>query len=300
MTPMQRPRPGGQHGVALLLVLWLIALMAALVGGFAMAARVEHLQGRVLARGLVAEQAARAGIEYAMVRLAEQDDRRRWWPDGRAYRWRFGQAQVDIEIVDEQGKIDLNAAPVPLLAALFRGAGMEQAQAERVAGAVADWRDPDFLTQPSGGGEDSDYEAAGLAYGAKDAPFDTSAELLQVLGMTPEVYAKVADVVTVFSGRDTPDTAFASGQVLTAMGMDGNAIVARRHRWNPMAGSPPPNLGDGVDLMGSNSGTYSIQSRARLGDGRQWLLRVVVRNDAAGVPGSAYTPLQWEEGTSLR
>ncbi|PZP77435.1 MAG: general secretion pathway protein GspK, partial [Stenotrophomonas maltophilia] len=33
-----------QHGAALVLVLWLIALMTALVGAFALSARVEHLQ----------------------------------------------------------------------------------------------------------------------------------------------------------------------------------------------------------------------------------------------------------------
>ena len=37
-----------QHGAALVLVLWLIALMTALVGAFALSARVEHLQQRVL------------------------------------------------------------------------------------------------------------------------------------------------------------------------------------------------------------------------------------------------------------
>ncbi|NYB78937.1 MAG: general secretion pathway protein GspK, partial [Stenotrophomonas maltophilia] len=31
------------HGAALVLVLWLIALMTALVGAFALSARVEHL-----------------------------------------------------------------------------------------------------------------------------------------------------------------------------------------------------------------------------------------------------------------
>ena len=53
------------RGAALLLVMWLIALLAALVGAFALIARTEYLQGRVLVRGLVAENAARAGIEYA-------------------------------------------------------------------------------------------------------------------------------------------------------------------------------------------------------------------------------------------
>lgn len=299
MNP-QRAAPHPQGGAALLLVLWLIALLTALIGGFAMAARIEHMQGRVLVRGLVAEQAARAGVEYAMVRLAEAEPRRRWQADGRSYRWRFGGARVQLRIVDEQGKVDLNAAQQPLLAALFQALGEEPEQAGRIAGAIVDWRDPDILSQPGGGGEDSDYEAAGLPYGAKDAPFDTSAELLQVLGMTPRLYARAAPHLTVFSGRESPDPAFASAVVLTALGLDARAIVAQRLRWDPASGAPPATLPGGVQLMGTQSGTYSIWSRAQLRDGRVALLRVVVRAGGTGLPGMAYLPLQWEEGTSLR
>ena len=54
MTRMPR-----QRGVALLLVMWLIMLLAGLIGAFALIARTEHLQGRVQVRGLVAENAAR-------------------------------------------------------------------------------------------------------------------------------------------------------------------------------------------------------------------------------------------------
>ena len=54
------------------------------------------------------------------------------------------------------------------------------------------------------------------------------------------------------------------------------------------------------DLVGGGSGTYSIDSRARLADGRQAVLRAVVRAGGGGLPGSAYMPLQWEEGATPR
>ena len=37
----------GMRGAALLLVLWLVALLTALVGAYALTARIEALQGRV-------------------------------------------------------------------------------------------------------------------------------------------------------------------------------------------------------------------------------------------------------------
>jgi general secretion pathway protein K len=165
---------------------------------------------------------------------------------------------------------------------------------------VLDWRDPDLLTQPEGGAEDPDYEAAERHYGAKDAPFESVAELEQVLGMTPALYAKVAPDLTVFSGRTRPDPAFASAGVLRAMGIDADNVIGRRRAWDPSAGGPAPMLEGGEPLVSSGSGTYSIDSRARLRDGREAMLRVVVRAGGNGLPGSAYTPLRWEEGASPR
>jgi general secretion pathway protein K len=288
------PRPG-QRGVALLLVMWLIALLAALVGAFALIARTEHLQGRVLVRGLVAENAARAGLEYAMTRVAATEPRQQWLPDGRPHRWRYGDAEIEVKIVDENGKIDLNQADGTLLTEFIRRFDVDQQKAAQLAAAILDWRDPDSLTQPAGGGEDADYASAGLSYGAKDAEFESVAELEQVIGFTPELYARMAPHLTVFSGRGRPDPAFASAEVLDAMGLDGAEVVASRQRWNPASGLPPPALPDGGSLVGSSSGTYSIESRARLADRREAVLRAVLRAGGS-MPGAAYTPLRWQVG----
>ena len=42
-----------QGGAALLLVMWVVLLLAGLVAGYAMASRIESLQGNGVARGLV-------------------------------------------------------------------------------------------------------------------------------------------------------------------------------------------------------------------------------------------------------
>ncbi|HTM70126.1 MAG TPA: type II secretion system minor pseudopilin GspK [Luteimonas sp.] len=265
------------RGVALLLVLWLVALLVATVGAFALSARTEQLQGQVLARGLQSREAARAGLEHAVSRLMQADPQRRWVPDGREYKWRFGDADIAVRIVDEQGKVDLDMADANLLAALLRQLGSDPQQAMRVAGAIVDWRDADTLTQPSGGAEAPDYAAAGRDYGPANMPFESVAEVEQVLGMTPALYARLAPLVTVYSGRAMPDPAYAPGQVRAAMGVP--------------AAAP--------DLVAGNSGTYSIESRASV-RGRAAVLRVVARAGGNGLPGSAWTPLRWEEGASPR
>lgn len=288
--PCLSARPHAQRGVALLLVVWLIALLTALIGAFAIAARVESLQGRVLAQGSVAQQIARAGLEYALQRVADSDARTRWVPDGRPYGWTYAGSQLQVELIDETGKVDLNQADAQTLAGLLRAVGVEDGQAQQLAGAVVDWRDGDSLIQPVGGAEDPQYAQAGLPYGAKDAPFETVGEVEQVLGWTPEIYARVRPYLTLYGGRSRPDPAYAQGPVLSALGMDPDLVLAQRQA---AAGQPS-------GLVGQGSGTYSIQSRARLPDGRQAVLRAVVRAGGGPRPGAMYTTLRWEEGWEPR
>lgn len=284
------------RGAALLLVLWLLLLLAGLIGGFALTARVESMQGQVLVRGVAANAIARAGLEYALTRVDDADPRRRWTPDGRPQPWSYRGAHLTVTLTDENGKIDLNQSDLTLLTELFRAVGEPGERAARLAAAVLDWRDPDLLTQPAGGAEDPEYAAAGLPYGTKDGEMESVAELEQVLGVTPALYAKVEPYITVHSGRTAPDPAFAPALVLDAMGQDGKAMVAARTA--PVAGNPDP-TGAG-QFVASGSGTYSIESRARLPDGRESLLRAVVRVGGNAVPGMAYTVLRWEEGASPR
>lgn len=277
------------RGAALLLVLWLVALLTALVGAYALTARIEALQGRVGSRGAMAQEIARAGMEYALVRVADRNPETHWQPNGRAYAWRFDGHDVQVRIIDETGKVDLNQADVPLLSRLMQALGEPPDASDALAAAIVDWRDADDLGQPVGGAEDGDYAAAGRPYGAKDAPFETIAELEQVLGMTPDLYARLEPFLTLYSGRGQPDATYAQGPVLMAMGMDATAWLAQREA----AGAA-----GALQLVGTGSGTYSIESRARLADGRETSLRTVVRAGASPVPGSAYTLLRWEEGAS--
>lgn len=279
------------RGAALVLVLWLIVLLSAMVGAFALTARVEAMQAGVLRGSGQAREIARAGLEYGLSRVQSGDPATRWQADGRRYRWSWDGAQVDIRIVDEAGKVDLNVADPALLAGLLRALGAERGQDQRLAGAIADWRDVDDLSQPGGGAEDGDYAAAGLPYGAKDAPFESLGELRLILGMTPELYRRLLPNVTLFSARSQPDPRFAPAPVLTAMGLDAAAILARR---DAPAGTEP------VEATAGGSGTYSIESRARWGEGREAVLHAVVRTGASPLPGAAYTVLRWEEGAAVQ
>ncbi|HEX7989992.1 MAG TPA: type II secretion system minor pseudopilin GspK, partial [Stenotrophomonas sp.] len=108
------------RGAALVLVLWVVALLATTIAAFALTARVEHLQGRVTGDLAGGEQIAHAGIDYALSRVRATPTQPSWRADGRPYRWQFDGRAVELRIVDETGKVDLNQADLNLLQALLR------------------------------------------------------------------------------------------------------------------------------------------------------------------------------------
>jgi len=272
-----------QQGAALMLVVWLLVLLTALVGSFALSARVEVLLGRGLARRVVALEAARAGVEMAVLRLHHPDPAQRWRADGRTYAWTFGEAEISIQMVDEAGKVDLNTADAALLALLMRELRVPAARAQALAAAIVDWRDEDDLITPEGA-ERAQYLAAGLAYGPRNAEFETLAELQLVLGMDDAVYARLRPHLTLDSDRPLPDPHLAQPAVLAALGVDVRAALSLRER--------PLRLDEQIPWAGGRR-TVAIAALARLADGREHRLYVLLRT---GTAGAAYTVLEWSEG----
>lgn len=297
-TPARR-----QHGVAFVVVIWLMALLVILLGAFALIARTEGMQARHLYDATVARYAAEAGINQAAYFLSVADVEQRWIPDGRSYHFAFDEAEVELKITDESGLIDLNAADQAMLTELFIGVGVEDDAAIALAAAIQDWRDPDDLVSPEGA-EDDEYIAAGLDWGPKNAPFDMVSELLQVLGMTPELYRLIERSVTVYGGQSRPNLAFAPMEILMAIpGMTpelAQEIIDQRHAWEPGSGAPAPMLPDGTQLMAQGgTGTYSIESRATLPNGTWTQVDATIRLGGGGVSGMAYTVLRWQDGNPL-
>ena len=90
-------------------------------------------------------------------------------------------------------------------------------EAKQIAASIIDWRDDDsVLTE--GGAEAGYYLTLKPAYHCKNAPFDTPDELLLVKGISPLIYSRIKDYVTVYGGgRVNINTA--SFNVLLALGL---------------------------------------------------------------------------------
>ncbi|MFA7487684.1 MAG: hypothetical protein WCY72_06300 [Lysobacteraceae bacterium] len=298
--PATAPR---QRGVAFIIVIWLLALLTILLGAFALISRTEGMQARHMYDATVARYAAEAGINQAAYFLSVPDQELRWIPDGREYQVVFDEFDIRVKVTDESGLIDLNAADIGTLTELFAGIGVEQDQADALAAAIQDWRDADDLVSPNGA-EDAEYAAAGYSWGPRNAPFDLVSELLQVLGMTPDIYRQVERSLTVYAGQSRPNLAFAPYEILLSLpGMTpemAQQIIQARHEWDPASGMPPPLLPDGSPLMAQGgTGTYSIESRATLPNGAWTQVDATIRLGGGGVSGMAYTILRWQDGDSF-
>ncbi|GAA0714299.1 type II secretion system protein GspK [Dokdonella soli] len=288
------------RGVAFVLVLWVIAMLAILLGSFSLVARTENLQSRHLFDTTQARYAAEAGLNLAVFELRKADPLERWVADGRPYTFGYGDAELEVSITDDSGKIDINAADGAMLTNLLVAHGIELDKAQALSDAILDWREPGEAKRPNGA-KAADYKAAGLSYGPANAPFNTVSELQQVLGMDYALYAQLEPALTIYSGRNQPSAAFAPLEALEALpGMTpeiARELIRQRQALAPgdIAGAGLT-LPDGTPLIAGGGGlTYSVKSRAKLPNGASTTLDATIRMGGINTAGRPYVILRWRD-----
>jgi general secretion pathway protein K len=286
-----------QRGIALILVLWLTILLTVIGGSFAYGMRNEALA----ARNTLSLAQARALADGAIYRTAFELMRPRgladvWAADGTVHAWDDDGSRIAISALDESGKIDLNTASDGLIKGLLQTAGELDADAAgQLLDVISDWKDADDLRRPNGA-EAPDYQAAGLNYKPANAPFEAVAELQRVLGMTPAIYGRIADSLTVYSRMTGINPAFASRTVLLAVpGATSDIVdtyIAQRNDALAAKLPVPP-----FPLAGNVNGAlnlWRIRAEVTTADG------VTFAREAAVRPGAErkriLSILEWREG----
>jgi general secretion pathway protein K len=269
-----------EQGVALIIVLWMLALLTVIANSMVVSIRSEvQVAGNQVATART-EAAADAGVFRAVAALSlPATDSRQWQGNGIPHEWSFADTRMTITVFDEGGKVDLNTAPESLLASLFRSVGVESVAADNLADAIADWRDVDDLRRPHGAERD-DYVAAGVDYGPRNGNFESIEELRQVLGMSDELYRRVAPLVTVYSGQTGVDCSAAPRGVLLAVPgatpEQVDAYLAQRLAW-PAQDQSAPAAPFAQGAPGNRVGnTFSVQVHAVLGENKAHFFREAV------------------------
>jgi len=303
MTVRRHSLPGqctarSQRGIALILVLWLTIMLTVIASGFAFSMRNEALS----ARNSLSLAQARAAADGAIDRMAFELSRPRyptaWTSDGQPRKWREDDVEIVATAVDESAKIDLNAAPDALLKGLLEHvAGTDPQATASITDAILDWRDADDLKRPNGA-EEADYRAAGLKQKPANAPFETVSELARVMGVTPAVYARIADSLTVHSRQPGINAFTASRDVLLALpGATPEAVDAyMQQRADALAAKLPAPPFPPASGFGSGAvPVWRIRAQATTSDGVTFARDAVVRPS-----GDARRPLltlSWQDGS---
>lgn len=288
-----------QGGVALVLVLWVITLLAVIAGNFAFSMRSEAQIARNLISTAQARAFADAGIQRAWLELMKPPtDAQRWQANGELHEQTPQGAVLRVTLEDESGKIDLNTASDALLKGLFLSVGLSDEASTHLLDAVLDWRDADKLKRLHGA-EEEGYRAAGKSYVPSDAPFETVDELQRVLGMNSELYRKLAPALTVYSRQSGVNTAVASARVLLAIpGV--NPVMVEQYLAQRQSMLATGQKATGFPAAGAFASistglpTYMARSEARLPDGSAFVRLAVAR--LAQDPKRPVFVLGWGDG----
>lgn len=254
-----------QRGMALVLVLWLVAALSLVVLAGVKGVRQQTRSAGMDIERLRAEVKLDAVLQLAAQRLlAERQLSHRYqW-----LRMQLGFDEIWIEITPAEGLIDVNVASDALLQALFRNIGrLTPDEAVVFASRIRDWIDPDDDPSGVGGAEAAQYRAAAWPSQPRNAALEDPSELRSVLGMTAGLYEIIAPFLGL-NGQQRIDVDAAPPALIDALtGQDG--LGAQIHA------SPPEQRGA---LLLSEVGAQLFTNTPAKG-GREVRLRVLVASD---------------------
>jgi general secretion pathway protein K len=253
-----------EEGVALILVLWVVALLAIFAVSFVHGASTQTKIVRNdydLARARVL---ADTGVSLAILGILYQTPEARRL-DGSTRELTYEDATIRVRLQNEAGKIDLNHAAPEVLADLLRTLGSDADAAAGLAAAVDDWK----RRRLSGWNQLGEPATTiGVV-----RPFLALEELREVPGVTQEVYDRVSPFLTILSESDRIDPLSAPLEVLLSLpGADAReveAYVTARAEIGPDPARLPglnsirAYLGNGMLAYVSISSEGSVLPRAR-------------------------------------
>lgn len=191
-----------QRGFALLIVLWTMGFLALLGTQIVAAGRSDTQLADNLKQAAVLAAAADGAVADVMFHMQAAKDPR-LQADGVVREVRIGQTTVLVRIENESDRVNLNTASRVLVRSLIIQVGGPTGAPDRLAAAILDWHTAGATSRPEGA-KAAEYRAAGRAYGPPGTPFRSVNELTDVLGMTADLYARLAPHLTVLSDDD-PD-----------------------------------------------------------------------------------------------
>jgi general secretion pathway protein K len=194
-----------QKGVALVMVLWVVAILSVIVMEFCFAMRTEVNITNNYKEEFQLYEMAEGGVQRAITELIYKHDpgvqlmrktmkleevppeKKEWVMDGRPYPLPFDQGVCEVRVMSEAGKININLVSESTLRKIIGNFGLEGEERDVVVDSILDWRDTDDFRRVNGA-ENDYYQSLKEPYNCKNGNLDSIEELLLVRGMTPDLY----------------------------------------------------------------------------------------------------------------
>lgn len=267
----------GESGSIALLALWSIVIIGFLLTAATLTTRTELLVATNAIAESQARLAAEAGTQLGLARLIRRRGEGTLVFDGTPELWRDGGAEIDVAIIDEAGKIDLNEAPYELLSGLLVALGRSHETALLLACNILDRRGT-----AAGAPCPEPYEAIDQTR-PRPQRFIVPEELAQVPGFDDSLYDEIADYVTVATRASAIDPLVAARPVLLAIpGATATLVdtfIESRERWHDIAAADS-GLGLAPALpfvTTSPAREFTIKAIARSATGARYRADLLVR-----------------------
>jgi general secretion pathway protein K len=299
-----------ERGFALIVVLLVVAVVGVVGAEFAYSMRLEATAVRAYKDGIIGSHLAEAAVAQATREIvadaplvtADEGGLLTFYtrellelPRLPREKVEFGGGQYSYRLSDEEARINLNTSAPNRIDRLLRELGLDKSVRDTIGDSLQDWRDPNDLHRLNGAESDDYYLKLPVPYRAKNANLDAVRELLQIRGVTPEIYngaagqSGLAEAVTVkTAGQVNINTA--TPLVLAALGLSAAEIseIEQARRLQPYATVPPRFGGRGLTAQ---TRTFRIEADGIV-DGRvaARVTAIVQRRD--GSPPSLAV-LQW-------
>ena len=308
----------GERGVALIVVMLVLALLALVVTEFAYSARLEASMVRAYRDTVLARHLAEAGVQQAIREILSQSQIGALDESGQLVFYRvlpgqttptrvpplprtrvpLGAGEFSYRITDEAARLNVNAGDPVRMNRLLDALEVDRTQRDIISDSIQDWRDGNELHRVHGAESDY-YLKLPVPYRARNANLQDAAELLQIRGVTPEVYygsggrPGLGDLVTAVALNAVSLNA-APAPVLKAVGLSDAEIdeIVRTRVRIPYAAVPARFTGRGFT---TGSAIFRIEAEGLIGGVSRSQLVAVVRR---GRPGRVLdvTVLSWRPG----
>ncbi len=291
---------GTDKGIALIMVLWVLAVLMVIALSFSYMSRTESQTSLAFKQGIEKKFLAEGGIEKGIAEIIYskmnpnpqvilEEGGQPWKMDGTPYTVKEGDGYFTISIIDESGKININTltdTSAIILKNLLTNSGVQADKADIITDSILDWKDADDLARLNGAESDY-YMSLPNPYKAKNANFDSLEELLLVRGMTPEILygadknKGIIDFLTVNSKSGVINVNSAPKEVLMAVpGITADIaetiLISRGNPYDPatatniqgMLAAVQPPFNSLVTAGAVTGGTFTIESSAYKGDSK--------------------------------